>query len=456
MRIDFIKRESDSTRLILIFAGWSADARIARNINLTGWDVAVVYDYTDFNLDFDFLKEYYTVYLFAWSLGVYAASVSLPAEKITAAFAINGTLSPADDKFGIPLEIFKGTADNLNPRNLLKFRMRMMADREQWNHNAELFDSDSDETVINNLQRQLYNFINHQRENKANNKIEWTRAYISESDRIFPAENMRRAWNREEDVEIVSLQAGHFVDLNSVVGSVIPDSMKVSERFSKASGTYDTQAIAQYSIAIKLSKMLEELKPGRGADILEIGCGTGLFTREYATKINPSKATFVDITQCGPFGITDNEQYVIADAERWIAETNQKWDIILSASCIQWFANIPKFLENCKDRLKPGGILAISTFLPGNLAELDASRPSPLLYPDEELLRKVLGGLFSEVRIESEDIVVEFQSHREMLLHLKHTGVGGSSQIKLHDSRSEKNTPPTRLTYKPVYFVCRL
>lgn len=455
MRIDFIKRESDSTRLILLFAGWSADARIAQDVDMPGWDVAVVSDYSDFKLDIKFLEEYYTVYLFAWSLGVYAASVALPADKITAAFAINGTLSPIDDDMGIPIEIFQGTADNLSPRNLLKFRMRMMFDREEWNNNAHLFDTNTDETRINHLQRQLYNFINHSKKKTSVNKIEWTRAYISDSDRIFPPDNMRNAWNRQENVEIISLNGGHFVSLSTIVSNVIPDSLKLTERFTKASDTYDTQAIAQYSIAIRLSKMLETLKPERESHILEIGCGTGLFTREYAHRLNPSKATFVDITKCGPFGIADEEEYVVDDAERWIAETDKKWDIILSASCIQWFANIPMFLQNCRNRLNERGILAISTFLPGNLFELDATRPSPLIYPDKNMLQKILSELFTEVIIESEDIVVEFQSHREMLMHLKHTGVAGSSQMKLNISKGQSKTP-TRLTYRPVYFICRL
>ena len=41
------------------------------------------------------------------------------------AIAINGTESPVDNSTGIPENIFKGTLETLDERNLRKFRMRM-------------------------------------------------------------------------------------------------------------------------------------------------------------------------------------------------------------------------------------------------------------------------------------------------------------------------------------------
>ena len=138
MKIDFLCRDDNNTRLILIYAGWSAGPSIAADVRMEGWDVAVVHDY-----------------LFAWSLGVYAASVTLPPDRVTAAFAINGTLSPVDDSHGIPAAVFRGTAAGLDARNLMKFRMRMMSGRSEWEAKRHLFDDAADGDRIENLRHQL-------------------------------------------------------------------------------------------------------------------------------------------------------------------------------------------------------------------------------------------------------------------------------------------------------------
>lgn len=166
---------------------------------------------------------------------------------------------------------------------------------------------------------------------------------------------MHRAWKHEADTEIVELDASHLVELTDIVRMVIADPAKVSEKFSKASISYDTHAIAQYSAAIKLADMLRGMNPATECDLLEIGCGTGLFTREYARFIKPRRATFADITETGPFGIAEEEEYVVEDAERWIERQRREWDVIVSASAIQWFADIPRFLHECHSYCAPEG-----------------------------------------------------------------------------------------------------
>lgn len=457
MKLEFLKKEEDNTRLILVFAGWSAGPEIARGIDLPGWDVAVAYDFSSLSLDADFLNSYYTVYLFAWSLGVYAASLTLPTDRITSAFAINGTLHPVDDRLGIPTAIFKGTAENLSARNLLKFRMRMMRDTNQWKECSQLFDCEPDNDRIEHLRNELLNIIDScsSTDIDASQKqpLQWTRAYISANDRIFPSANMRNAWDLDPDVEQTETEGGHYSDIAEIVRNVISDPRKVSEKFTRAASTYDTHAIAQYSIALKLASKFEEICACKISDLLEIGCGTGLFTREYSRWLRPERATFVDITRTGPFGIADEERYVTEDAEKWIVADTAEYDAIVSASCIQWFADIPRFLAECARRLRSGGILAVSTFLPGNMSELDEVRPAPLLYPKKNQLIEWLEHDFTDIEVTDEEIKVEFKSVREMLMHLKHTGVGGSAPSS---GRSMSDIAHLKsLTYRPVYIIAR-
>lgn len=451
MIIDYLKKEADNTRLILIMAGWNAGPEVAAGIELPGWDVAVAHDYSHFNIDNEFLDSYYTVYVFAWSMGVFAAEMLLPKDRITAAYAINGTLTPVNDMTGIPETIFLGTLDNLNERNLYKFRIRISGNRAIAQELTK-----SGNTDIVNLKDQLVNIREYQNRNLARGKarLPWVRAYISDHDKIFPPENQKRAWAFECDTEVINITGEHFADLRNIIRSVIPDIRTVSQRFKKATSSYDTHAIAQYSAAIKLAGQLNDMGVKKGLKILEIGCGTGLFTREYARSLTPTEVTFVDITETGPFGIAENEEYIVADAEKWITDQSRRWDAIVSASAIQWFADIPRFLHECSIHLNPEGIIAISTFVPGNMEELDSLRPSPLRYPTSTQLIEWMQRDFKEVTVREDIIRVEFQSAREMLMHLKHTGVGGSSPSTTQSIKDFSNL--RSLTYRPVYVTGKL
>lgn len=457
MEITFIRRNSDNRRLILIFTGWSTGPELFTNIEKPGWDVAVAHDFSELDLDTAFLDNYATIYLFAWSFGVYAAHLLLPGSRITAAFATNGTVSPVSDSLGIPTQIFLGTSKNLSPRNLAKFRRRMMPDAESC---RKFFPAQAGEDQIEGLRRQLARIFSASSrsfgdEDAGNHDfIKWRRAYISSGDLIFPPENMKRAWGNEQDTEIVEIKGTHYVDIGGIISSVIADTGKVSGRFAKASSTYDSYALAQQLIARRLSHRIEECRIPDRADILEIGPGTGYFTGCYAPMINAGKVDFVDISPVGPFGIFANEHYHQEDAELWISRCSGHYDVILSASAIQWFADVSSFFANCARILKPGGFIAVSTFAPGNLAELDAVRPSPLLYPSVTELKRIISRHFSDVAIEETKIELHFESHRQMLMHLKHTGVAGSAASGGTGNGDMLRSIRT-LTYRPVFIVAR-
>ena len=444
MRIDFIRHTPATDSLILIFAGWSTDPSLYRDVEIQGWDVVVVYDYSDLSIDLTLLDRYSTIWLFAWSLGVRIAAATLPEDKITAAYAINGTLSPVDDNFGIPTSIYNGTADNLTPVNLKKFRRRMASDGATFRTHLERDFSDED---TESLRHQLYLIRDlvtpaHQ--------LPWRRAYISDNDKIFPPDNMVRSWN-SLGVETRTVSGAHYIPMQQIVRASLPDMAKVADRFAKALATYDDNASAQRIIAEHLSSLLPELPFKKHGKILEIGPGTGLFSRMYAEIIEPDEIDFVDIVDIPQIGIASKENYHTADAERWIRKCDRHYDCILSASTIQWFSNIPDFLSNCRRLLNPGGIIALSAFLPGNLGELNEHRPSPIHYHDVETYRKWMEKYFTDVKITTGSITLDFASPRELMLHLRNTGVGGSAPSPRISPASLRSI--RAITYRPVYIT---
>ena len=450
MRWELFHNEG-SGRLILIFAGWSTDASFYSHVHVNGWDTMVVWDYSSFDFPSGILDSYHTVALFAWSLGVFAASKVIPADRLALAVAINGTEYPADDSLGIPVSVFKGTADNLDERNLVKFRKRMAgADYAK-------IEDDFVNNDVEGLKRELHNILREALSPTSSvNAIKWDRVFISSNDRIFPKESQERAWRRQSGhPEIVMLDGNHYVDIFPIVKSIIPSKQKIGERFRLALSTYNKHATAQRSIASRLTDFIaENTHQSRLNEIVEIGSGSGIFTGLFCKRFSPRYSVFVDLYQLPKYGMAEFEDYVVADAEDWVNETAEKtpnrYDAIVSASAMQWFANPERFISDAAGLLKPDGFLAVSTFLPGNLAELSAINPFGLHYRSEDDIIQIIRKYFRNVSCEDDTIQIVFENPREVMTHLRQTGVGGASSSSL-PLRQILERLPSSLTYRPLY-----
>ncbi len=426
MKINFLEKNIDKDKLILIFPGWSCGKELHGDFHFKGWDKAIVENYEEASLDISPLIQYSTIYLFAWSLGVFMASTVDFKGHITSAFALNGTETPAHDQHGIPLEIFQKTTDNLSPGSLLKFRRRMAGSNSLFN---QLFKRtfSNEETEI--LKSQLQSILKWQTE-KNGQSIPWKKVFISEKDAIFPSQNMKRFWetrNEAHQIEIVALDEGHYYPLESLIRLVIPQQDKVSRNFSNAKDSYNRQALAQRNLASLLCNQLKEAGMKKGENVLEVGSGTGLFTKEIIQEFIPRRLDLVDISDVRPdtSGISSN--FFQCDAEKWIAEEGENYDAIVSSATVQWFVNLRKFIKNVAERLEEGGIFGFSTFLPGNLEELNTLRPSPLHYHSKEEITEWMQPYFDNIVSSTSTFQLNFDSPSALLRHLKETGVAGSA-----------------------------
>lgn len=459
MQIEWLRKEATSHRLILIFPGWSTTPSFYRSLVRDGWDMAVVYDYTSLLFPREVLRDYATVYVYAWSLGVFAASVALQDEDFTAAFAICGTEMPVSEDFGIPEAIFRGTREGLSERNLAKFRRRMVSDSAEFRSLTERLGDSVDD--INLLQAELLAIESASASRPASKKLRWSRAYIPVADHIIPVESQKRYWATRPEIPATTISSHHLPDFEAILRSTIPDLVRVGHHFRQALDSYDSHASAQSRIARRLASLIAAKATLRGGSILELGQGSGLFSRIYAPMLAADSIEYVDLYPSGPFGLAQEETVIEADAETWLPLHREPLrDYILSASCLQWFINPAAFFAETAASLKEGGIFAFSTFLPGNLRQLDSLRPTPLSYPSAEMLTNTLRLHFSEVETASEDIDVDFDTVREAMLHLRNTGVKGGMKMsaegsKIRDSLYEPSTGKYRLTYVAFYAVCR-
>ena len=244
------------------------------------------------------------------------------------------------------------------------------------------------------------------------------------------------------------------------------DTALIRQRFSAASASYDAEAEAQQHIAARLWALAAPHVPS-GADVLEIGAGTGLLTR-LILEAQPRSLTVNDLylspqVQELAQQFSGRVQCREGDAEH--LEFGGPFDAVLSASTVQWFADIPAFFARCAGVLPKGGLLAFSSFLPGNLQEVADLTGVGLTYASAAELQGQLAPNFDLLAVEQGDVTLHFASPRHVLLHLRHTGVTGIRSV-VWGKNSYKdfvarytarygNAQGVRLTYRPVYVLAK-
>lgn len=452
MKLEFISQSPDNRHLLIIFAGWSTDASAYIDVHPSGWDVMVIYDYSELELRQDvraIFEKYQSIYIIAWSLGVVVAdhlaqSGKIEAQKITAAIAVNGTTHPVSNLYGIPEAIYNGTQQGLSYITLKKFLRRMAGPRDLFSdypyiNKEEDYNIDSLRGQLNIIRNICYD----------NPLLPWIRAYIAENDRIFPADAQTRFW-QQTDAEIIHINTGHYIPLDYISRVHIPDTEKVGLRFAKAV-EYDNHASAQHTIARRLISLLPPSLPANPR-VLEIGSGSGYFSRLLVDAIHPHEITLVDLYETPFQGFECREIRVAEDAESYMAaRPSDSIDIIASANTMQWFTDAERFIANSARALTTEGIMLCSSFLPGNLEELNVLHPAPMHYPSRNWLEQTFRKYFKSVTIYTDEITLQFQNRRELMRHLHHTGVGGTvGKAQTHWTALPPN--PT-LTFRPIYIL---
>lgn len=456
MKQRYISSTPGNRHLLLIFSGWAHDDAVFRQLSYPGCDIMLVWDYRDLRFDSSALGGYDTVYLFAWSFGVYAASRVLPAldrRNIAFTIAVNGSLCPVDDERGIPKGVFDGTRDFLDDRNLTKFYRRIIGDRNKF---AELSPLMSPKDIFS-LKEELTVIYNDYKEG-GDVYTAWDRVILSDSDKIFPLDNMKRCWESHPRLKI--LAGEHLPDWKALIDSEIIDSRLVSRNFSKSAATYEANALVQQHMAQRLWALWQE---AAGNDlpesICEIGYGTGLLTRLYTSRFSAAILTLIDTV---PFkaDVAQACNIITGDAEKCMPRfPAQSFDAVVSGATVQWFNSLRMFISHSLKSLKPGGLLVFSTFGKDNLKELsDITGQSLRYYSAQEICGMVNPDEGTVVVAEEERQMMEFPSAKEVVEHLHRTGVNGVRGNTVGLSRIYKDYPVDEngratLTYHPIYII---
>lgn len=181
MKSSWLNGPSSSSN-ILFFHGWGMEPQTLKELDCGDLGVLVCYDYSTLELSSEvtsLLTQLPQTKVVAWSFGVVAAAHLLGQFNITDGLAINGTLTPIDNQKGIPPEIFEGTVSNwLNPKARANFYRRIGS--------KTLPSRAAEEQLIELKKLQLV---------ASQKPINiYSKAIISERDRIFAPQNQEQAW----------------------------------------------------------------------------------------------------------------------------------------------------------------------------------------------------------------------------------------------------------------------
>ncbi len=254
------------------------------------------------------------------------------------------------------------------------------------------------------------------------------------------------------------------------------DKELIQRRFGASAMSYDHYALAQKQVYARLAELLEGLGLRSYDKVLEVGCGTAGLSKYLDQRFEIKSWTLNDLgRKMFDKGAFDKPRFAQAisfiegDAEQ--VDLGEGYDLIVSSSAIQWFHEPKAFLSSLMPRLNNGGVLLISSFGKDNLHEIKSLTGRGLSYHTKEEYASFLEEADYELlACQEEAFPLYFSSAREVLRHLKHTGVtalGGNDKAnfwtktklaEFEQAYAENFSNPEgllSLTYQPIYLLAR-
>ena len=140
-------------------------------------------------------------------------------------------------------------------------------------------------------------------------------------------------------------------------------SAAIAQSFGAAAGTYDDHTDLQRTVAARLARLLPKLAAPR---VLELGCGTGLFSRHLLARYADGAFLFTDLApsmvdQCrmNLAGAGKRVSFEVMDAAR--PTVDGPFNLIAMSMTLHWLADPEAALATLRKRLAPNGVLVFAT-----------------------------------------------------------------------------------------------
>lgn len=202
MKHVWIKKEN-TTSLIIFFCGWGMDKNVVEHLSSHS-DVIMFYDYRNLDYDesvFEDINKYETKYLIGWSMGVMIGSIfSKKLGPFKKAIAMNGTLYPINDKYGIVKAVYLLMVKGFGEIAKIKFLENMFKSA------YELEKIKPPERDLEDQKEELISLM----EYKSDEDFKYDCAIISDKDIIIPTKNQINFWKTNPETQIIHLSTGHY------------------------------------------------------------------------------------------------------------------------------------------------------------------------------------------------------------------------------------------------------
>lgn len=207
----------------------------------------------------------------------------------------------------------------------------------------------------------------------------------------------------------------------------------IARGFGNARASYEGASRLQRLMGNIMFEMIENQadQPGR---ILDLGCGTGWFTRKLAGVEGGASVTGIDLSPAMVNYAREKASpgiaWVVADAEA-IPLPDKSCDLVFSNLMIQWCANPAQVFRECRRILRPGGRLMVSTLLEGTLKELDQAweQADPgqrhiNQFETKAAFQNLVSGELPGAGIDTETLRLPYASPLTLAAELKQLGAG--------------------------------
>jgi biotin synthesis protein BioG len=194
--------------LILFCNGWGMDSYPFTPLASEQHDICILYDYRD--MDFpqavaDSMSSYKRRSLVCWSMGVWVGQQLFSQDKaqFDKRIAINGTLLPIDDKYGIPVSLYDSTLTNYSDNGQERFYRRMC--RESGVLREFVLVKPKREVKD---QREELEYLKKMVERSTSQESIYTDVVISGNDLVMPTLHQEAFWQGHQS--LVPIEGCHF------------------------------------------------------------------------------------------------------------------------------------------------------------------------------------------------------------------------------------------------------
>ncbi len=247
------------------------------------------------------------------------------------------------------------------------------------------------------------------------------------------------------------------------------DKQLVHDRFCSGIRSYGEHAVVQKAMARKLTEMICRSTPSRSFDrVLEVGSGSGALMAELLGRCSVERYYANDLVEESCPCLREvldrfpvREFHFLAGDIECLQELPAELDLVASNATLQWLDDLDRFFSTIAALLRPGGMLAFSSFSTSNMQEISSIEGVGLNYYPLGGLEKLAGKYFELIDCREEEQRLEFSSPEAVLHHIRQTGVNGLSRQSWTKSRYKRFIEQYRqqfscdngvyLTYHPVY-----